>query len=115
MKQLFKDKQIIDNITKIIQDKTFPIKKYWLKKVYLDDLLLKNSKIQYKTSKQILEIYNNYFHFNHFIEDIFNTNFIINYSQNTIEFVFRENDKDNHHFKFIEKILSIHLEEEKNI
>lgn len=111
MKQLFKDNWIIDNITKIIQDKKFTVKKYWFKKVYLKNLLSQNLKVQYKTAKQILQMYNDYLNLNYDIEDIFNTDFFINYSPNIIEFVFNENDLENHHFKFIEKILSIHLQE----
>lgn len=110
MKQLFKNNEIIDNIKTIIQDKNFTIKKYWFKKIYLENLLSKNSKIQYKTSIQILKMYNDYFNSNQNITNIFNTIFIINFSLNNINFVFKENDLDNYHFKFIEKILSINLE-----
>lgn len=111
MKQLFKDNKIIDNITNIIQEKKFSVKKYWFKKVYLQNLISKNSKIQFKTAKQILQMYNDYLNLNHDIQDIFNTDFIINYTPNVIEFVFRKNDLENYHFKFIEAILSINLEE----
>lgn len=110
MKQLFKDIEIIDNITNIIQDKKFSVKKYWFKKVYLQNLLSKDSKIQYKTAKKILQMYNDYLNLNQDLENIFNTDFLINYNPNVIEFVFKETDNENHHFKFIEKILSINLE-----
>lgn len=56
-------------------------------------------------------MYNDYLNSNDDLENIFNSDFLINYNLNVIEFVFKETDNENHHFKFIERILSINLQE----
>ncbi len=107
MNSLFKDNLIIDNFSNLIQDKKFTVKKYWFKKVYLTNLIKLQSKIQVKTAKQILEMYNDYLNLNQDLEDIFNINYLINYSENQIEFKFNQTPSKEITFKFIERILSI--------
>ncbi len=107
MKSIFKNDLIIDNVSKIIHDKKFTVKRFWFKKVQITTLIENKSKIQVKTAKQFLEMYNNYHNENLWLEDIFNTYSLIKYKTDLIEFRFNEIDSNDFNLKFIERILSI--------
>ena len=115
MKSVFKNDLIIDNIKIIIQDKKFPVKKFGFKKVQLTTFIENKPKIHQKTATQILEMYNDYHKENLWLEDIFNTNGIIKYKNDLIEFRFNEDGSNDFHFKFIERILSINQNLKTNI
>jgi len=115
MKSIFKNDLIVDNIKIIIQDNKFSVKKFWFKKVQLTDFIEIRPKIHQKTANKILEMYNDYHKKDLSLEDIFNTSGIIKYKNDLIEFRFSEDESNNFHFKFIERILSINQNLKTNI
>lgn len=107
MRSLFKEKHIAENLSKLLHDPNFTIKRFWFKKVYIQNILENEPKLQAKTGNKVLEMYNSYHESDLALEDIFNTESLINYKQNAIEFRFKTDAPKEVAFKFIEKILSI--------
>ncbi len=107
MLPLFKNWGIEDTIGKIVEDENFTIQRFWLKKSYVRNILTTTPKLQLKTARKVLEMYNAYVENSRWIEDLFYTEKLINYEEKSIEFIFKTDAPKEIVFSFIEKILSI--------
>lgn len=105
---IFVTKEVYNNFLEILNNLIFTLKKYWIKRVRLENILNTNWKIQYKTANTLLMIYNDYYKENLTIEDIFHEKYLINYKKSKkISFEFSNDNWFTFMDGFIDEILSI--------
>lgn len=79
MNNIFKNDNILKEYNKIWDDTSFSLKKYEIDFENFNNKLDNNNKINWDTAYKILDLFNDYYEANDWIEDIFNTIMIENF------------------------------------
>lgn len=103
---IFINKESYNKFYMILLNNDFSLKRFWFRRVVFWEVINSTWKIQYKTAKKLLNIYNSYYKLNLSLEDIFNMNLLMNnWNIKEVEFEFKKYDTTEVVYSFINEVL----------